>query len=191
MDFLNFSNLDDRPALKAVVIALIAVNAIVLGMLVFGSRFLPAKSPEDTQEANASPGYEVGWSGYSGTGGQASASSEEDEDDRSGSEDAEDSDTSSTAYSAEGEEGEMPESGPLLELVSDHVTLHVGDYFNFYEYIKTMRDRDGQELSRYIHLTGSVNTSMPGDYLITYRITSQVDGQSASADLLVTVEDED
>ena len=51
-----------------------------------------------------------------------------------------------------------------------------------------MRDRDGSELSRYIHLTGQVNSYVPGDYLITYRITSQVDGESASADLLVTVE---
>ena len=86
------------------------------------------------------------------------------------------------------DEEEMPESGPILELTDDHVTLKVGDYFNFYDYIKTMKDRDGSELSRYIHLSGEVNTYQPGDYTITYQITSPIDGQTASKDLEVTVE---
>ena len=85
-------------------------------------------------------------------------------------------------------EDEAEESGPILELTDDHVTLKVGDYFNFYDYIKTMEDRDGSELSRYIHLAGEVNTYQPGDYTITYQITSPIDGKTASKDLLVTVE---
>ena len=189
MNFLNFFNFHDRPILKYIIIAAVVINAIILGMLVFGSRFFPSKASEGSENASASPGYTVGWSGYSGTAEKADDEVEEEEEEEEDSADAEAASTSST--SEEAGEGEMPASGPLLELVDDHVTLKVGDYFNFYDYIKTMRDRDGSELSRYIHLTGQVNTSVPGDYLITYRITSQIDGQSASADLLVTVEDRD
>lgn len=187
MNFLNFSNLNDRPVLKYIVIAAVVINAIILAMLVFGSRFFPSKASGDSENASASPGYTVGWSGYSGT---AKGADEEDEDEEAEErEDSDDADLSSTSATSEvAAEGEMPASGPLLELTDDHVTLKVGDYFNFYDYIKTMRDRDGSELSRYIHLTGQVNSYVPGDYLITYRITSQVDGESASADLLVTVE---
>jgi hypothetical protein len=47
---------------------------------------------------------------------------------------------------------------------------------------------DGSNLSRYIHLVGDVNTYQPGDYTITYQITSQIDGETASKDLHVTVE---
>ena len=186
MNFLNFSNLNDRPVLKYIVIAAVVINAIILAMLVFGSRFFPSKASGGSENASASPGYTVGWSGYSGTAGWAD---EEEDEEKAEEEDSTDADLSSTsATSEEAAEGEMPASGPLLELTDDHVTLKVGDYFNFYDYIKTMRDRDGSELSRYIHLTGQVNTYVPGEYLITYRITSQVDGESASADLLVTVE---
>ena len=188
MDLLNFFDFENRPVLKFIVIALVIINAFALAVLIFGPRFFPSMESENGAGTSASPGYEVGWSDYSGTALEA-LKREDDED----SEDAADTaDTSSTDHAAEEEEeGEMPESGPLLELVDDHVTLKVGDYFNFYSYIKTMRDRDGRELSRYIHLTGSVNTNVPGDYLITYRITSQVDGVSASADLLVTVEEDE
>ena len=87
----------------------------------------------------------------------------------------------------EDDDDQRSSDGPVLELTDDHVTLHVGDEFNFYSYIKTMRDRDGSELSRYIHLSGNVDTYTPGDYRITYRITSPIDGESTSKDLLVTV----
>ena len=51
-----------------------------------------------------------------------------------------------------------------------------------------MRDRDGSDLSHYIHLQGEVNTYTPGEYRITYQITSPIDGKTASEDLVVTVE---
>ena len=112
------------------------------------------------------------------------------------SENSDEAYTSEESPDADDEEGndfgsgedEAEESGPILELTDDHVTLKVGDYFNFYNYIKTMKDRDGSELSRYIHLAGEVNTYQPGDYTITYQITSPIDGKTASKDLLVTVE---
>ena len=91
-----------------------------------------------------------------------------------------------TAYGSDTEQA--PGSGPVLELTDEHITLRVGEEFDSYKYIKTMEDRDGSSLSRYIHLSQIVNTWIPGDYTVTYRITSPIDGQSVSKDLLVTVE---
>ena len=91
-----------------------------------------------------------------------------------------------TAYGSDTEQA--PGSGPVLELTDEHITLRVGEEFDYYKYIKTMEDRDGSSLSRYIHLSQIVNTWIPGDYIVTYRITSPIDGQSVSKDLLVTVE---
>ena len=91
-----------------------------------------------------------------------------------------------TSYGSDTEEA--PGSGPVLELTDEHITLRVGEEFDYYKYIKTMEDRDGSSLSRYIHLSQIVNTWIPGDYTVTYRITSPIDGQSVSKDLLVTVE---
>lgn len=175
MNILNQSDLSNRPIIKYIIIAVIVVNAVVLALLLFGpGRLSPAASPRGTETDGASAGATVEISEEN--------HSREDEDDEDESEDAGEADTDETA------EGEMPESGPLLELTDDHVTLKVGDYFNFYEYIKTMEDRDGSNLSRYIHLVGDVNTYQPGDYTITYQITSQIDGETASKDLHVTVE---
>lgn len=109
----------------------------------------------------------------------------DEDDDRN---DRDDNDNSSNSDREDDDDNdEMSSDGPVLELTDDHVTLHVGDVFDFYSYIKTMRDRDGSELSRYIHLSGNVDTYTPGDYRITYRITSPIDGESTSKDLLVTV----
>lgn len=91
-----------------------------------------------------------------------------------------------TAYGSDTEQA--PGSGPVLELTDEHITLRVGEEFDYYKYIKTMEDRDGSSLSRYIHLSQIVNTWIPGDYTVTYRITSPIDGQSVSKDLRVTVE---
>lgn len=91
-----------------------------------------------------------------------------------------------TAYGSDTEQA--PGSGPVLELTDEHITLRVGEEFDYYKYIKTMEDRDGSSLSRYIHLSQIVNTWIPGDYIVTYRITSPIDGQSVSKDLRVTVE---
>ena len=91
-----------------------------------------------------------------------------------------------TSYGSDTEQA--PGSGPVLELTDEHITLRVGEEFDYYKYIKTMEDRDGSSLSRYIHLSQIVNTWIPGDYTVTYRITSPIDGQSVSKELLVTVE---
>lgn len=182
MNILNQSDLNNRPFIKYIIIAVIAVNAVILALLLFGpGRLSSAVSPWGTDRGQSAGGSTAEIS--------EDRSSQDDEDDRHHDRDDEDdSEDSGEADTDETAEGEMPASGPLLELVDDHVTLKVGDYFNFYDYIKTMEDRDGSNLSRYIHLVGDVNTYQPGDYTITYQITSQIDGETASKDLRVTVE---
>ena len=78
---------------------------------------------------------------------------------------------------------------PILELTMDHVFLHVGDRFNYMSYIKTMEDVDGSDLSHYIHLDKYVDTSIPGEIELTYRITSTITGKSTSKVLLITIQE--
>jgi hypothetical protein len=177
MHFLNNSDLNTRPVLKFIIIAILAVNAVILALLLFGPEQLLFKaSPGSTDNASSvSTGIVL--------------EKDEDEDTKYKEKDTikgedSDQDNTNTAEVA----WEEDEDGPVLRLTKDHITLKVGEYFNFYEYIDTMRDRDGSDLSHYIHLQGEVNTYTPGEYRITYQITSPIDGKTASKDLLVTVE---
>lgn len=192
MNILNQSDLSNRPVIKYIIIAVIAANAVILALLLFGpGRLSPAASPRGTEEDLVSAGSTVETAEDSNSRQEEDNDSREEDDDRHGGRDdadADDSEDSSEADTEETAEEAEDESGPILELVDDHVTLKVGDYFNFYEYIKTMKDIDGSDLSRYIHLKGEVNTYTPGDYTITYQITSPINGKTASEDLRVTVE---
>ena len=183
MNLLNRSDLNNKPLFKYITIALVVVNAFVLAFLLFGpgrgssaQASTPSGDPAAVEEGSGTE-EETDYEEDKSENSDESYTSEESREE--GDEEEDDSDS--------GEE-ETPESGPILELTDDHVTLKVGDYFNFYDYIKTMKDRDGSELSRYIHLSGQVDTYQPGDYTITYQITSPIDGQTASKDLKVTVE---
>ena len=189
MHLLNRSDLSNKPLFKYITIALVVVNAFVLAFLLFG----PGRG--STAQASTPSGDPAAVQEGNGTEGDADYGEDSDYEDGE-SENSDEAYTSEESPDADDEEGndfgsgedEAEESGPILELTDDHVTLKVGDYFNFYNYIKTMKDRDGSELSRYIHLAGEVNTYQPGDYTITYQITSPIDGKTASKDLLVTVE---
>ena len=103
-------------------------------------------------------------------------------------------DSDSHSEEENGEESEEKETqrdpdAPILELTEDHIFLHVGDRFNFMSYIKTMEDVDGSDLSHYIHLNEDVDTSVPGEIELTYRITSVITGKSDSKVLIITIEE--
>ena len=85
-------------------------------------------------------------------------------------------------------EEERDTDAPILELTDDHIYLSVGDHFNYMSYIKTMKDVDGSDLSHYIHLDKNVDTSVPGEIELTYRITSVITGKSTSKVLLITIQ---
>ena len=89
----------------------------------------------------------------------------------------------------EEKETQRDPDAPILELTDDHIFLHVGDRFNYMSYIKTMEDVDGSDLSHYIHLDRDVDTSVPGDIELTYRITSVITGKSDSKVLIITIEE--
>lgn len=86
-------------------------------------------------------------------------------------------------------ETQRDSDSPALELTTDHIFLHVGDRFNYMSYIKTMEDVDGSDLSHYIHLDKYVDTSVPGEIELTYRITSPISGKSTSKVLLITIQE--
>ena len=200
MKWLYSDILNEKKGLKTLVILLVTVNAIVLAVLLFG----PSKKPDASVRKSENA------AGSSQSGMVLNTSEETDmEENKSDSEaDNLEADTGSEEAGAEenlpGSEGTAANaendtaygsdteqalgSGPVLELTDEHITLRVGEEFDYYKYIKTMEDRDGSSLSRYIHLSQIVNTWIPGDYTVTYRITSPIDGQSVSKDLLVTVE---
>lgn len=223
MNILNQSDLSNRPVIKYIIIALIAANAVILALLLFGpERLIPAASPFGSGEELAAAGSTVETaedsrspekdddrndeddkndrSDKNGKNNEEDGKDENiqnDEDDQNGENDESiendgnsesDNDNSGEADTVEAAEEGNTAPAPVLELVDDHITLKYGSYFNFYEYIKTMQDIDGSDLSHYIHLRGEVNTYMPGDYTVTYQITSQINGETTSKDLLVTVE---
>lgn len=88
----------------------------------------------------------------------------------------------------ESETEEQDPDAPVLELTDDHIYLSVGERFNYMSYIKTMEDVDGSDLSHYIYLDKEVDTSVPGDIELTYRITSTITGKSTSRVLLITIQ---
>ena len=226
MNILNQSDLSNRPVIKYIIIALIAANAVILALLLFGpERLIPAASPFGSGEELAAAGSTVETAEDSRSPEKDDNRNEEDDkndrsdkNDKNGKNNEEDGkdeniqndeddknvendesiendensgnddDNPGEADTVEAAEEGNTAPAPVLELVDDHITLKYGSYFNFYEYIKTMQDIDGSDLSHYIHLRGEVNTYMPGDYTVTYQITSQINGETTSKDLLVTVE---
>ena len=223
MNILNQSDLSNRPVIKYIIIALIAANAVILALLLFGpERLIPAASPFGSGEELAAAGSTVETAEDSRSPEKDDDRNDEDDkndrSDKNGKNNEEDGkdeniqndeddknvendesiendensgnndDNPGEADTVEAAEEGNTAPAPVLELVDDHITLKYGSYFNFYEYIKTMQDIDGSDLSHYIHLQGEVNTYMPGDYTVTYQITSQINGETTSKDLLVTVE---
>jgi hypothetical protein len=200
MKWLYSDILKEKKALKTLVILLVTVNAIVLAVLLFGPSKKPdasVRKPENASGSNQSgmvlntseeADIEENKSDSEADNLEADTGSEEAgaEENLPGSEGTAANAENDTAYGSDTEG--TSRSGPVLELTDEHITLRVGEEFDYYKYIKTMEDRDGSSLSRYIHLSQIVNTWIPGDYTVTYRITSPIDGQSVSKDLLVTVE---
>ena len=100
----------------------------------------------------------------------------------------EEAETSEGTAQTEAEDEEQDPDAPVLELTDDHIYLSVGDHFNYMSYIKTMEDVDGSDLSHYIHLDKNVDTSVPGEFELTYRITSTITGKTSSKVLLITIQ---
>ena len=99
------------------------------------------------------------------------------------------------ANSYEKEEYEIPENlpdkGPLLELTDEKVRLKVGDDFDYRKYIESAVDRNGKDMTYHVRLSGDLNMKKDGRYTVTYSLTSQIDGETATKDLKVRVKQEE
>jgi len=84
----------------------------------------------------------------------------------------------------------LPDKGPLLELTDEEVRLKVGDEFDYRKYIETALDRNGKDMTYHIRLSGDLNMKKDGRYTITYSLTSEIDGETATEDLKVRVKEE-
>lgn len=99
------------------------------------------------------------------------------------------------SYTYEQKEYEIPENlpdkGPLLELTDEKVRLKVGDDFDYRKYIESAVDRNGKDMTYHVRLSGDLNMKKDGRYTVTYSLTSQIDGETATKDLKVRVKQEE
>lgn len=84
----------------------------------------------------------------------------------------------------------LPDKGPLLELTDEKVRLKVGDNFDYREYIESAVDRNGKDMTYHVRLSGDLDMKKDGRYTVTYSLTSQIDGETATEDLKVRVKEE-
>lgn len=85
----------------------------------------------------------------------------------------------------------LPDKGPLLELTDEKVRLKVGDEFDYRKYIETALDRNGKDMTYHVRISGDLNMKQDGRYTVTYSLTSEIDGETASKDLKVRVKEQE
>ena len=87
-------------------------------------------------------------------------------------------------------EGEVAPDIPYIELVTDSVLLPTGaDFGDPYSYIAQAVDTNGDSIERRVHVSGSVNTAVPGTYLLTYTADSAAGAPAPAVTLTVRVTD--
>lgn len=82
---------------------------------------------------------------------------------------------------------DLDRTGPLLTLTkpSDHLTL--GTTFAPSSYIASATDKHGNDISTAVTTEGEIDTSKPGTYLITYKLTDEDGNEATPASLKLTV----
>lgn len=78
-------------------------------------------------------------------------------------------------------------TGVVMKLKTKQVTVNVGDYFNFYDYIADCHDANGNELYYSISVNGYVDTYTPGEYTLEISCWDDYGVQSPIKKLTVTV----
>lgn len=80
-------------------------------------------------------------------------------------------------------------SRPFVLLSQPFVTLKTGDHFNAMSYVETAVDINGESLLNKITIDKQVDTSKPGNYVITYTATGNTGDSSLPQTLTVLVEE--
>lgn len=76
---------------------------------------------------------------------------------------------------------------PLITLTKDFETLPLGSIFTPQSYIASATDKDGNDISTAVQTEGTVDTSTPGTYRITYKLTDANDIEAKPVSLKITV----
>lgn len=79
-------------------------------------------------------------------------------------------------------------SGPRMKLTMNSVTLQEGESFNFYNYIDSATDDEGNDLHHRITVEGSVDTDTPGTYSVEFYCMDEDGNRSNVETLTVTVQ---
>ncbi|MGN0299326.1 MAG: immunoglobulin-like domain-containing protein [Lachnospiraceae bacterium] len=77
---------------------------------------------------------------------------------------------------------------PILTLTTDHAVVAQHSNFRPFSYIANAVDVDGTSLMEHVAIQGSVDTSVPGEYILTYTIYAPSGNLSAPKTLTVTVQ---
>lgn len=77
---------------------------------------------------------------------------------------------------------------PIITLTDHEITVPLHASFSALSYVSTAVDTDGSSLTRSIIIDGNVDTSVAGEYTLTYTVYSPSGMRSNPAELIVTVE---
>lgn len=81
----------------------------------------------------------------------------------------------------------MNATGVILKLTDDHVTIHVGDYFSSWNYLKECHDAEGNDLTERVQRDGEVDVNTPGEYTCEVYCSDENGVMSKRQTLVVTV----
>ncbi len=81
----------------------------------------------------------------------------------------------------------MNATGVILKLTDDHVTIHVGDYFSSWNYLKECHDAEGNDLTERVQRDGEVDVNTPGEYTCEVYCCDENGVMSKRQTLVVTV----
>ncbi|MDO4556603.1 MAG: DUF5011 domain-containing protein, partial [Lachnospiraceae bacterium] len=83
---------------------------------------------------------------------------------------------------------ELDRTGPLLVLTTDTEHVDLGANFEPVNYIASATDADGNDISTLVVTEGDLDTSTPGTYALTYKLTDADGNEATSRSLKITVD---
>lgn len=84
-------------------------------------------------------------------------------------------------------EMELDRTGPLLTLTKESDRLAVGTQFEPTSYIASATDKKGNDISTSVTTEGDIDTSKPGTYLLTYKLTDSQGNEASPVSLKIIV----
>lgn len=96
--------------------------------------------------------------------------------------------TTAEKRSAQSQKQQTDQEGPKLTFLQNEAKLKVGESFNLLRYIESAVDTDGSDLSRFIHVSGNYDMTVPGVYTLSV-YAANADGETSNVEeFTLTVE---